>query len=33
MRTDDGIHFTSNGAKEMSKLLLQHITIKEENAN
>ncbi|EAL7210406.1 DUF459 domain-containing protein, partial [Campylobacter coli] len=27
MRTDDGIHFTSNGAKEMSKLLLQHITI------
>ncbi|HED6004725.1 TPA: DUF459 domain-containing protein, partial [Campylobacter coli] len=29
MRTDDGIHFTSNGAKEMSKLLLQHITIKE----
>ncbi|HEF9412751.1 TPA: DUF459 domain-containing protein [Campylobacter coli] len=32
MRTDDGIHFTSNGAKEMSKLLLQHITIKEENA-
>lgn len=33
MRTDDGIHFTSNGAKEMSKLLLQHITIKEKNAN
>ncbi|HEG0313308.1 TPA: DUF459 domain-containing protein [Campylobacter coli] len=33
MRTDDGIHFTSNGAKEMSKLLLQHMTIKEENAN
>lgn len=33
MRTDDGIHFTSNGAKEMSKLLLQHITIKKENAN
>ncbi len=33
MRIDDGIHFTSNGAKEMSKLLLQHITIKEENAN
>ncbi|EJW9581416.1 DUF459 domain-containing protein [Campylobacter coli] len=33
MRTDDGIHFTSNGSKEMSKLLLQHITIKEENAN
>ncbi|HEF9813421.1 TPA: DUF459 domain-containing protein [Campylobacter coli] len=33
MRTDDGIHFTPNGAKEMSKLLLQHITIKEENAN
>ncbi|HEF2683821.1 TPA: DUF459 domain-containing protein [Campylobacter coli] len=33
MRTDDGIHFTSNGAKEMSELLLQHITIKEENAN
>ncbi|HEG4658667.1 TPA: DUF459 domain-containing protein [Campylobacter coli] len=33
MRTDNGIHFTSNGAKEMSKLLLQHITIKEENAN
>ncbi|EMB5532978.1 DUF459 domain-containing protein [Campylobacter coli] len=33
MRTDDGIHFTSNGAKKMSKLLLQHITIKEENAN
>ncbi|MFH5292665.1 SGNH/GDSL hydrolase family protein [Campylobacter coli] len=33
MRTDDGIHFTSNGAKEMSKLLLQNITIKEENAN
>lgn len=33
MRTDDGIHFTSNGVKEMSKLLLQHITIKEENAN
>ncbi|EAI9614696.1 DUF459 domain-containing protein [Campylobacter coli] len=32
MRTDDGIHFTSNGAKEMSKLLLEHITIKEENA-
>ncbi|EAI6464459.1 TPA: DUF459 domain-containing protein [Campylobacter coli] len=33
MRTDDGIHFTSNGAKEMSELLLQHIIIKEENAN
>lgn len=33
MRTDDGIHFTPNGAKEMSKLLLEHITIKEENAN
>ncbi|EII8776045.1 DUF459 domain-containing protein [Campylobacter coli] len=32
MRTDDGIHFTPNGAKEMSKLLLEHITIKEENA-
>ncbi|EAW7572066.1 DUF459 domain-containing protein [Campylobacter coli] len=32
MRTDDGIHFTSNGAKEMSKLLLEHIIIKEENA-
>lgn len=33
MRTDDGIHFTPNGAKEMSKLLLEHIIIKEENAN
>ena len=32
MRTDDGIHFTPNGAKEMSKLLLEHIIIKEENA-
>ncbi|EDO8878170.1 DUF459 domain-containing protein [Campylobacter coli] len=32
MRADDGIHFTPNGAKEMSKLLLEHITIKEENA-
>ncbi|ENL4417180.1 DUF459 domain-containing protein [Campylobacter coli] len=32
MRTDDGNHFTPNGAKEMSKLLLEHITIKEENA-
>ncbi|MFH5204793.1 SGNH/GDSL hydrolase family protein [Campylobacter coli] len=32
MRTDDGIHFTPNGAKEMSKLLLEHIIIKEKNA-
>ncbi len=31
MRTDDGVHFTPNGAKEMSKLLLEHIKIKEEN--
>ncbi len=25
VRTDDGIHFTPNGAKEISKLLLEHI--------
>lgn len=33
VRTDDGIHFTSSGAREMSKLLLEHIKLKEENAS
>lgn len=33
VRTDDGIHFTPRGAKEMSKLLLNHIKFKEENAS
>lgn len=33
VRTDDGVHFTPNGAKEMSKLLLEHIKFKEENAS
>ncbi|ECP7275276.1 DUF459 domain-containing protein [Campylobacter jejuni] len=33
VRTDDGIHFTPSGAKEMSKLLLEHIKLKEENAS
>ncbi|TKX32719.1 SGNH/GDSL hydrolase family protein [Campylobacter aviculae] len=33
MRTDDGVHFTSNGAKAMSKLLLNHIEIKDENVS
>ncbi|TKX32006.1 SGNH/GDSL hydrolase family protein [Campylobacter estrildidarum] len=33
MRTDDGIHFTSNGAKVMSKLLLDHIEVKDKNVS
>ncbi|EOI8709151.1 DUF459 domain-containing protein [Campylobacter jejuni] len=33
VRTDDGIHFTPSGAREMSKLLLEHIKLKEENAS
>ncbi|HDV7397103.1 TPA: DUF459 domain-containing protein [Campylobacter jejuni] len=33
VRTDDGVHFTPNGAREMSKLLLEHIKLKEENAS
>ncbi|HEB8388252.1 TPA: DUF459 domain-containing protein [Campylobacter jejuni] len=32
-RTDDGVHFTPSGAREMSKLLLEHIKLKEENAS
>ncbi|EPC1978941.1 DUF459 domain-containing protein [Campylobacter jejuni] len=32
VRTDDGVHFTPNGAREMSKLLLEHIKLKEEHA-
>ncbi|HED4402591.1 TPA: DUF459 domain-containing protein [Campylobacter jejuni] len=33
VRTDDGVHFTPSGAREMSKLLLEHIKLKEENAS
>ncbi|MFQ6341747.1 DUF459 domain-containing protein [Campylobacter sp. VTCC 70190] len=33
VRSDDGIHFTPSGAREMSKLLLEHIKLKEENAS
>ncbi|HDZ5094947.1 TPA: DUF459 domain-containing protein [Campylobacter jejuni] len=33
VRTDDGVHFTPNGAREMSKLLLEHIKLKEKNAS
>ena len=33
VRTDDGVHFTSSGTKEMAKLLLKHIKIKEKNAS
>lgn len=31
-RTDDGVHFTPSGAKQMSKLLLEYIKIKDNNA-
>lgn len=33
VRTDDGVHFTPSGARKMSKLLLEHIKLKEENAS
>ncbi|MBZ7937748.1 MULTISPECIES: DUF459 domain-containing protein [Campylobacter] len=33
VRTDDGIHFTMNGAKIMSKLLLNHLIIKDQNVS
>lgn len=33
VRTDDGVHFTPSGTREMSKLLLEHIKLKEENAS
>ncbi len=33
MRTDDGVHFTPAGGKEMAKLLLAHIKTKENNEN
>ncbi|EIW9954556.1 DUF459 domain-containing protein [Campylobacter upsaliensis] len=33
VRSDDGVHFTPSGAKEMSKLLLEYIKIKDNNAS
>ncbi|EAH7983621.1 DUF459 domain-containing protein [Campylobacter upsaliensis] len=33
VRSDDGVHFTSSGAKEMSKLLLEYIKLKDNNAS
>ncbi|MBZ7936493.1 DUF459 domain-containing protein [Campylobacter sp. B0100352/1] len=33
VRTDDGIHFTMSGAKIMSKLLLKHLIIKDQNVS
>ncbi|MBS4329580.1 SGNH/GDSL hydrolase family protein [Campylobacter vulpis] len=33
VRSDDGVHFTPSGAKEMSKLLLEYIKIKDINAS
>ncbi|EQC1633142.1 SGNH/GDSL hydrolase family protein [Campylobacter upsaliensis] len=33
VRSDDGVHFTPSGAKEMSKLLLEYIKLKDNNAN
>ena len=31
LRSDDGVHFTPNGAKKMSKLLLEHLRVENEN--
>lgn len=33
VRTDDGVHFTTNGAKIMSELLLKHLIIKDQNVS
>lgn len=33
VRSDDGVHFTPSGAKEMSKLLLEYIKIKDKDGN
>lgn len=33
VRSDDGVHFTPGGAKEMSKLLLEYIKLKDNNAS
>ncbi|ELJ8893708.1 DUF459 domain-containing protein [Campylobacter upsaliensis] len=33
VRSDDGVHFTPSGAKEMSKLLLEYIKLKDNNAS
>ncbi|EAK1456510.1 DUF459 domain-containing protein [Campylobacter upsaliensis] len=33
IRSDDGVHFTPSGAKEMSKLLLEYIKLKDNNAS
>ncbi|EAL3910809.1 DUF459 domain-containing protein [Campylobacter upsaliensis] len=33
VRSDDGVHFTPSGAKEMSKLLLKYIKLKDNNAS
>lgn len=33
VRSDDGVHFTPSGAREMSKLLLEYIRLKDNNAS
>ncbi|EAL3928317.1 DUF459 domain-containing protein [Campylobacter upsaliensis] len=33
VRSDDGVHFTPSGAKEMSKLLFEYIKLKDNNAS
>lgn len=33
VRSGDGVHFTPSGAKEMSKLLLEYIKLKDNNAS
>ncbi|EHE9212799.1 DUF459 domain-containing protein [Campylobacter upsaliensis] len=33
VRSNDGVHFTPSGAKEMSKLLLEYIKLKDNNAS
>ncbi|EJF0769769.1 DUF459 domain-containing protein [Campylobacter upsaliensis] len=33
VRSDDGVHFTPSGAKKMSKLLLEYIKLKDNNAS
>ncbi|EBD1833611.1 DUF459 domain-containing protein [Campylobacter upsaliensis] len=33
VRSDDGVHFAPSGAKEMSKLLLEYIKLKDNNAS
>ncbi|EMD0005269.1 SGNH/GDSL hydrolase family protein [Campylobacter upsaliensis] len=33
VRSDDGVHFTPSGAKEMSKLLLEYVKLKDNNAS